>query len=440
MTKRPNEALTLLYRETGWTLRQFAQAVNRTGTELGTPTRYQPPSVHQWLSGHLPKEAAQPIVLEALARKIGRPITHEEAGFPPPQVDSRLGPVESLIDLGSRDMSPSRRSVMGAALFSVALTVPNWPDIVGRMEAAQAGTSQRVGMSDVHMVTSMTERISELDDQFGGRHARPMAAAFLVNTVAPYLRADASEDVRKALLSASAFLSYLTGWMAVDEGLHGLAQKYYVKALELAGAGTDHLTYCHVLRGMSVQAVDLGHGASAARLASAASVASPEAGPRMTAFLAGQQAHSYAVAGERENALRSLRLAEASMDKAESTAGTFGGYGPATLAYHVAQVRHALGDVPGSVSSLKLHFRLRDSSDSQVSLLRFSSMLAERQLEMGHLETACETWGGVLDLYPSMHSDRVDRHVSNIGSLLKPYRAHAAARELRERAMQAVGL
>jgi hypothetical protein len=30
--------------------------------------------------------------------------------------------------------------------------------------------------------------------------------------------------------------------MAVDEGLHGLAQRYYLKALELAGAADDHLT------------------------------------------------------------------------------------------------------------------------------------------------------------------------------------------------------
>lgn len=34
----PNQGLERLYRETGWTLRQFAQAVNRVGTERGTPT------------------------------------------------------------------------------------------------------------------------------------------------------------------------------------------------------------------------------------------------------------------------------------------------------------------------------------------------------------------------------------------------------------------
>lgn len=106
-------------------------------------------------------------------------------------------------------------------------------------------------MNEVDMVIAMTERVSELDDEFGGRHARPMAASFMVNAVASYLRADAPEDVRKAMLSAASDLLCLTGYMAVDEGLHGLAQRYYVKALELAGAAEDHLTYCTTLRGMS---------------------------------------------------------------------------------------------------------------------------------------------------------------------------------------------
>ncbi|MGW6310757.1 tetratricopeptide repeat protein, partial [Streptomyces niveus] len=300
------------------------------------------------------------------------------------------------------------------------------------------GKPLSIGMADVDMVTAMTDRVSELDDQFGGRQARPMAAAFLVNTVAPYLRADAPEQVRKAMMSAASFLCYLTGWMAVDEGLHELAQRYYLKGLELAGASADHSTYCHILRGMSVQAADLGHGAPAVRFANASSAASPRSGPRMNAFLSGQQAHAFAIAGDRVNALRSVQETEKAMERAESSSGTFGGYSPATVAYHVAQVRHALGDVSGSISSLQLHFKLRDSTDSQVSSLRFSSMLAERQLEIGHLEAACGTWNKVLDQYPAMHSEHVDRHTEMIPSLLNPYRGNPLARETHERATQAL--
>ncbi|MEW1551416.1 tetratricopeptide repeat protein [Streptomyces tsukubensis] len=428
-----------VFRQTGWTMRQMAQAVNRVGTERGTPLQYKAPSVHQWCRGALPREDVRPLIVEALSRHLRRPVSPTELGFPAPSdhVSQRPSTVDELLDLGRQDMDPSRRGVIGAGLFSVAMSVPGWQDVVGRMEAVQKGNARRIGAQDVEIVRKMTDRFSELEDDFGGRLARPMAAAFMVNTVVPYLKADASDAIRKEMLSASAFLSYLTGWMAVDEGLHNLAQRYYRTGLEFAGAASDHNTYCHVLRGMSVQAVDLGHGAPAARLAASAAAIAPSTGPRMTAFMEGQQAHALAVAGDKAGALRALHVTERAVSQAESAAGTFGGYSGATLAYHTAQVRYALGDVAGSVASLEDHFRLRDSTDSQVSNLRFSSMLAERRLEMGHLEAACATWGAVLDQHPTMHSDRVDRHVRQITARLKPYRTAPAARDIYARALEA---
>ncbi|MFD4572672.1 tetratricopeptide repeat protein [Streptomyces sp. NPDC058417] len=441
VTPQPNTGLERLYHETGWTLRQFAREINRLGTERGTPLRYREPSVHQWLSGHLPKKSVRPLILEALARKLLRPVTHTEAGFPslPKEPDSPPTTVEGLIDLGSQDMDPSRRSVLGAGLFSVALTVPGWQDVVGRMEAFKKNPKVRIGQSEVQAVRAMTERLSDLDDDFGGRYARPMAAAFLVNTVTPYLNADTSSETQESMLSAAAFLCYLTGWMAVDEGAHGRAQQYYVKALELAGASGDHNTYCHVLRGMSVQAANLGHGTPAARLANAAAEAAPDSTPRMRAFMAGQQAHAYALAGEKTNALISLREAERAVNQAESQLGTFGGFSSATLAYSTAEVRYSLGDVKGSVESLHDHFRLRDSTDMQRSKLIFSSLLAERQLEIGHVEAACSTWSTVLDEYPAIHSGRIDGQVRKIPSLLSPYRRNSLARHTVERAMSLSG-
>ncbi|MFE7131289.1 transcriptional regulator [Streptomyces sp. NPDC057638] len=278
----------------------------------------------------------------------------------------------------------------------------------------------------------MTESLFTTYEQLGARHTRPMAATFLVKTVVPYLRTEGPAEVREAMTSAAAYLCYCLGWMAVDEGLQGLAQRYYVRGLELAGAGGDHLTYCYLLRGMSAQAVDLEHGARAVALADAAAVAAPESGPRLRAFFAGQQAHCYAVAGDRSSALSSMREAERAMDQAESS-GKQRGYGPSTVAYHAAQVRYYLGDVSGSIESLESHFRLRGPEETLRSDLRFSSILAERQLEKGHLEAACQTWSRVLEAHSSVHSGRVDRHVASIGPLLGPYRTSAAARDVYER-------
>ncbi|MEU0041342.1 hypothetical protein ABZ063_47325, partial [Streptomyces sp. NPDC006333] len=49
----------------------------------------------------------------------------------------------------------------------------------------------------------MTKRIADILDEFGAGHARPMAAAFLVNTVGPWLRAQASEPVKQDMLAAA---------------------------------------------------------------------------------------------------------------------------------------------------------------------------------------------------------------------------------------------
>ncbi|MBW1596593.1 tetratricopeptide repeat protein [Streptomyces sp. JJ38] len=434
----PNTDLERLYRATGLTLRQFVQDVNRIGTERGTPLKYREPSVHQWLKGHMPKQSTRPLIVEALSRRLQRPVTLAEAGFPAPypaDASPDASTVDGIIDLGRQDMDPSRRSVLSAGLFSVAVTVPNWPDVVGRMEAVQTGAIQRIGMSDVETVIAMTERISELDDQFGGRHARPMAAAFLINTVAPYLRADAPDAIRKAMMSAASDLCYLTGYMAVDEGVHGLAQQYYLKALELAGASEDHLTYCTTLRGMSVQAVDLGHGKHAMRLADAAAAASPQAGPRMRAFLAGQQAHSAAQIGERSKALSFLREAEMAMDKAESREKAFGSYDPAALNYHTSQVRFEMGDMNGAVAAMQESDRLRYDVYRRTRV-KERTLLAERQLAIGHLEAACTTWHSALDDYPLVQSGRADQRMREMFRLLRPHAKNPTARELYERARQ----
>ncbi|MFJ7325163.1 transcriptional regulator [Streptomyces cyaneofuscatus] len=334
-------------------------------------------------------------------------------------------------------MDPSRRSVLGFALFSVALTVPDPPGAVGRMEAAQRGARTRIGWSDVHTVAAMTEQLSATDDRFGGRTARPLAAAFLVNTVVPFLRTGGPENVRKAMMSAAPDLCYLTGYMAVDEGLHGLARRYYLQALELAGASEDHLRFCTTVRGMSVQAVDLGQGPAAMRLADAAAAASPQAGPRMRAFLAGQQAHAAAQIGDRRSALMSLHEAEVAMDKAEGRAKAFGSYDSASLSYHTSQVRFEMGDVHGAIAAMQDSERLRHGAYRRTRV-KERAILAERHLATGHLEAACTAWGLALDDYPLVNSGRIDKRMTDMFTLIRPHVRNHDAQALYERARATV--
>lgn len=135
----------------------------------------------------------------------------------------------------------------------------------------------------------------------------------------------------------------------------------------------------------------------------------------MRAFLAGQQAHAYAATGDRGNAWRFIREAEVAMEKAEAKAKAFGSYDPAALTYHTAEVRYSLGDKKGALRSMEASARLCCSHYRRTRVRR-GALLAERQLELGHLEAACATWDRVLDDYPLVQSGRVDQRVAELTS------------------------
>lgn len=285
-----NSGLETLLEQARWSRTQFANAVNRIAAQIGISLKYDQSAVSHWVAGTQPREQARPVIVEALERRLGRPVTYEEAGLRPPKGgrgSDSADTVESLLDLGKADMDPSRRGVLAVGLYSAALAVPLF---AGEARAAERERSTRptthVGAGEVATVRTMTDRIADILDELGGGHARPMAAAFLVNTVAPYLRASASEQVRKDMLSAASDLTYLTGWMAMFEREHGLGQRYYIKALKIAREAADHLTYCRTLRGMSLQASNLGYGQKALELADSAAEAAPQAAPVSSPFFA----------------------------------------------------------------------------------------------------------------------------------------------------------
>ncbi|GFE22814.1 MULTISPECIES: hypothetical protein [Streptomyces] len=439
-SRTPNLALAGLMREGGIGNAQLARAVNRAAAELGVTLHYDKSSVSHWLKGSVPKKEARDAVAEALSRLLKRPVSPVDAGLgagtdPDEPADIAAG----VMDLGRADMDPSRRAVLGAGLYSAALVVPGFDAVAGRAEATPAGRTVRIGMGDIETVRKMTENIADILDDLGGAHARPMAAAFLVNTVGPYLKADGTEEARKAMRSAAADLVYLTGWMAMYEREHRIGQRYYVKALKLAGAAEDHLTYCRTLRGMALQASHLGHGAKSLELADSAAEAAPVAGPRLTAFLRGQQAHGAAMVQDRRQAFTRLRETEEALSQADGRNDHIGGYDRAAYEFHVAHVLWELGDRSESVRALRRSNRFRPSAERQ-GRLHTNGLLARRLLAMRHVEESCEAWDRFLDDYTGTSGARGDEHFATLRDGLRPYRQLPAVRQLSERAQEVARL
>ncbi|MFJ9718167.1 hypothetical protein ACIRPQ_19850 [Streptomyces sp. NPDC101213] len=431
--RTPNPALDKLLEQARWTRTQLAQQVNRLGPQAGLQLTYDRTAVAHWIAGTPPKPEVRPLILEALSARLGRPVTHAEAGLQPavaygaPQA---LDTVEELIDLGRADMDPSRRGLLGATLFSAALAVPAFQSTARAADApvSPGKATTRIGASQVASVRSMTTRIADILDEFGAGHARPMAAAFLVNTVGPWLRAEASAPVKADMLAAASDLTYLTGWMAMYEKAHGLGQTYYVKALRLADEAADHVTYCRTLRGMSLQATNLRHGRMALELADSAAEAAPSAGPRLVAFLRGQQAHAASMVGDRRQAHARLREAETALSQADNRRDAIGGYDQTAYLFHVSHVLMEEKDLPGSIKAMQQSIRVQPVQERQGRVHAYA-LLAQRQLKHGHLDAACESWGHFLDEYEHVSSIRGDDHFATMRRKLTP---HAKARSVRE--------
>ncbi|MEV0531805.1 hypothetical protein [Kitasatospora sp. NPDC050463] len=432
--RTPNTALAALMQETAWGNDRLARAVNRTGTEAGLRLTYDKSSVSHWLSGVQPRAEVREVVRETFARRLGRPVTAEETGFEaaPEPAGDRPGPAD-LMAIGRADMDPSRRSVLAAGLYSAALSLPVFDDSApDRISRASAGPTVRVGQGEVETVRNMTDRIAGILDELGAAHARPMAAAFLVNSVGPWLQASGTAEVKSDLLSAAADLTYLTGWMAMYETAHGLGQKYYVEALKLARDAQDHVTYCRTLRGMALQAASLGHGPKALELADSAAEAAPVSGPRLRAFLAGQQAHGAAMVKDRRQAFARLNETETALALADGRNDAVGGYDQAAYHFHVSHVLYELGDLPGAIKELQLSNRARPVNEKQ-GRAHANGLLARRQMELGHVEAACATWNTFLDDYVTLSSVRGDEHFRALSTTVATRPDTPVVRQLQQR-------
>ncbi|MEU7590922.1 hypothetical protein AB0A95_32085 [Micromonospora sp. NPDC049230] len=129
--------------------------------------------------------------------------------------------------------------------------------------------------------------------------------------VVPLLKRDHQRPVERALYEAAAELAYLIGWMAYDDGEHGLAQRYSIQALHLAQASGSVALGAHILAGMSDQAHLLGHPREALMLARSGRRGFTEVeSPACMADLYILEARALAALGEETEAGRAVARAE----------------------------------------------------------------------------------------------------------------------------------
>ncbi|MEW2294730.1 hypothetical protein ABZ719_18825 [Streptomyces sp. NPDC006743] len=276
--------------------------------------------------------------------------------------------------------------------------------------------------ADVERVRFVVSQFAAGWYRYGGGHARTALASCLGEDVGRLLARPAPPTVGAELLPAIAHLAHLLGEMSADAGHQGLAQRYYLLALETATEADDHHTRAITLRAMSVQAVRMKALRYAADLVDAAvTSAAASAGGDLRAFVLVQQAHVRALRGERDSAYRDLAAAERALGRAEDRRGVFFQYPRAGFAYRQGQTLHRLGDARPALDALRYAAAERPACEHRLRALS-QARTALVLLERGRLDEACLHGRIFAEEFPFVRSHRSVLALRELRARLMPFR------------------
>ena len=440
MTRTANTRLALLMEEADWRAAQLARALRAIATEQNLTLAVHPSSVRRWLEGTQPRPPLPALLLECLSRRLGRHITAHDAGLtraPAAVVEPSwdADPLRKLVHLTQAELDPNRRLLLGSGVFdatalAVATPAKHTLQFTGRESSLRDG--HRTGQGDVEQLRSMAAVFAAAASRHGGQHVRAALAAYLSHEAIPLLYRPARDTAQRDLVSATAQLTLLLGSMCADCCHHATAQHYHQIAARLAADAGDTSTLAIALRTRSAHAHDLGqHGAVVLRLAEQAD---QHAAHARHAVRASTQIHLAVLYAHHDSRTAMAAVTRAVNLHSESNAapGPFSRYPAAALHYQRAQALATLGDYHGAVTALVTSLRLRDDAERLPAALTHGR-LAELRLRLGHLEAALTDWHALLDIYPTVHSARVDQLLSTAVQRLRPYQRHPMVADLLDR-------
>ncbi|MFI1377635.1 hypothetical protein ACH4UY_37330 [Streptomyces longwoodensis] len=426
-----NTLLAGLLTEANISAAELARDVNRLAAAEGVPLRYDRTTVAHWLSGSKPRGPVPELVAEALTRRTGRPISVEETGLTQDfQISTEGGQrnvLQDLVVLARTDADPARRVTLLQSVFrhrSIPSVVQAYQSVAPIRRSAQ------VTVADVERLRFVISQFVAGWYRYGGGHVRSALASCLGDDIGRLLMHPAPPAVRAELLSATAQLTHMLGDMSADVGYQGLAQRYYLLALDTAAEAGDRQTRAITLRAMSVQAVRMEAYRYAADLADAAVTAGvPSNSGHVQSFVLVQRAHVRALLGDRDNAYHDLDMAERALDRAGNRQGAFSCYPRAGFAYRQGQTLHRLGDTRPALHALRHAAAERSAHEHR--LRAFSQVrVALVLLEQGHVEEACVHGALFVEEYPFLCSRRSTLALRELRAQLTPFRRILAAAAL----------
>ncbi len=301
-----NEVLGSLLTELGWSPRTLARKINHV---FGAGTVAETAPYHWRDGGRTPRAPLPTVTAWVLSRELGRPVTVSELwqdrAVPSPLVlpaDVEMDPSCSrtatmgLLDDWVRAGLLDRRHFLAVSGAAVASVVNDYSTAEpGRL--ASALDRGRVDNPLLDQIEQSIPLLQRLDDANGGGAHLPYVGAQF-RAVALLVREGGHNGaVERRLLAALAELAQLAGWMALDAGKHGLAQRYLFTALRTGREANHHALAAHVLGDLAFQAASREYPGDAVPLGEAAAHVAAIATAGVRASVQTRLAYGYAIAG-----------------------------------------------------------------------------------------------------------------------------------------------
>jgi hypothetical protein len=431
VSRQPNERLQALIQEAGCSNAGLARRVNLCGAEHALDLRYDKTSVARWLRGQQPRGQAPSVIAEAIGRKLGRPVGVDEIGMADGKnLSSSIGlhfsaglggAVDQVCELWRSDVG-RRDFLTGTSVAASAMVEPSRDWLIAGIDAQVARSGgPRVGPADVEAVRATTAMLVELDHRFGSGHVRPVVVHYLNSVVSGLLSGSYREETGRMLFAAVARLTELAGYMAIDTGHAGLAQRYYIQALRLAQAAGDRSYGAYVLAAsMSHLAASLGNPREIAQLARAAQEgARGSATPTAMSLFYVAEARGHALLGD----VRSCEDPE-----------WIGHFDRAYLADELAHCHRDLEQPRQSARQAEEALRMHPETRVRRRAVDLV-LLATAQLQLRELEQACDTGVRAVELMSGLRSARGTEYLDDFRRRLEPYREQRAVREFQARTL-----
>lgn len=319
--REANKRLRAVMDEAGCSNTGLARRVNVCGAEHGLDLRYDKTSVSRWLRGQQPRGRAPMVIAQALSRKLGRMVTVDEIGMAAEQGTTPATGLqyEPSLEVALREVRALWRAdanrvgaPAGERLPTSVLVQPSrdWLIAESDPEVASSGPFT-VGTADITAARATAAAFVNLDRCFGSGTIRPGVVHYLDSVISDLLTGSREEIVGRQLLGIAARLTELAGYMAVDTGQPGLAQRYYIQALRLSQAADDPGIGAYVLASsMSRVALLLGSPREAVQLARVALEGARRRGARIVeAICHAAEARGHALLGDGCTSDRAIRKA-----------------------------------------------------------------------------------------------------------------------------------